>query len=120
MRSLRCLSVVGALLFWRSHQDLGRQFSPLLEMKESHVLVCQGIYKRIRHPMYTAAFALAFAQLLLLGNWVAGPAFAVTFLLLYVLRIDDEEKMMLDHFGSEYADYQRRTRRLLPSFSTRK
>ncbi|MBP1202391.1 protein-S-isoprenylcysteine O-methyltransferase Ste14 [Duganella sp. 1411] len=109
------LAVLGLFLFWKSHRDLGRQFSPMLELKDSHVLVSEGIYRKIRHPMYTAIFAIAIAQLLLIGNFVVGPAFVLTFSLLYCSRIEQEEKMMLDHFGSAYAQYQARTNRLFPS-----
>lgn len=110
------LAIVGVFLFWKSHRDLGRQFSPTLEVKEAHHLVCDGIYSRIRHPMYTALFAIAAAQLLLIGNVVVAPAFLLAFSLLYAARIDHEEAMMLAHFGGAYADYQARTHRLLPSF----
>lgn len=113
------LAAAGLLLFWKSHHDLGRQFSPQLEMKESHALVSRGIYRRIRHPMYTAVFLLAGAQLLLLGNWVVGPAFLLAFWMLYLTRIEREEQMMLDHFGPAYAEYQQRTNRLIPSLRTR-
>lgn len=110
------VAALGVFLFWRSHADLGRQFSPTLEVKEAHALVSHGIYSRIRHPMYSAAFLLAIAQLLLLGNFVVGPAFLLTFSILYFSRINQEEQMMLDHFGAQYAAYSKRTNRLLPMF----
>jgi protein-S-isoprenylcysteine O-methyltransferase Ste14 len=110
------LAVLGVFLFWKSHRDLGRQFSPTLEVKEAHHLVSHGIYSKIRHPMYMALFLVAGAQLLLIGNVVVGPAFLLAFSLLYLSRIDHEEAMMLDHFGPAYADYKARINRLLPSF----
>jgi protein-S-isoprenylcysteine O-methyltransferase Ste14 len=110
------LATVGVFLFWKSHRDLGRQFSPTLELKEAHHLVSHGVYSRIRHPMYTALFVIATAQLLLIGNAVVAPAFLLAFSLLYFARIDHEEAMMLEHFGGAYADYQARTNRLFPSF----
>ena len=109
------LGVLGVFLFWKSHRDLGRQFSPTLEVKEAHHLVSEGIYSRIRHPMYTAVFLIATAQLLLIGNAVVGPAFLLAFSILYAARIEHEEDMMLEHFGQAYADYKARTKRLLPS-----
>jgi len=33
-------------LFWRSHKDLDRQFSPILEIQESHQLITHGVYKK--------------------------------------------------------------------------
>jgi len=45
----------GALwLFWRSHADLGRNFSPSLQIREERTLVVSGVYRRVRHPMYAA------------------------------------------------------------------
>ena len=36
------------------------------------MLVTEGIYGRVRHPMYTAFWLWAVAQALLLPNWIAG------------------------------------------------
>jgi len=64
--------------------------------------------------MYTAIFLQAFAQALLLSNWLAGPSCLLAFLLMFVLRIGGEEQMMLEKFGEAYADYTNRTNRLIP------
>src|ERR1051326_7682955 len=37
-------------LFWRSHADLGRNWSVTLEVRKDHQLVTSGVYRRIRHP----------------------------------------------------------------------
>jgi protein-S-isoprenylcysteine O-methyltransferase Ste14 len=36
-------------LFWRSHADLGRNWSPSLELREGHELVTEGVYRYVRH-----------------------------------------------------------------------
>jgi protein-S-isoprenylcysteine O-methyltransferase Ste14 len=101
-------------LLWRSHVDLGRNWSPTLEINEDHALVTRGVYRRVRHPMYTAHLLWGIAQALLLHNWIAGvPALAV-FVLLYMLRFPREEQLMLDHFGEKYRVYMNRTGRLVP------
>jgi protein-S-isoprenylcysteine O-methyltransferase Ste14 len=66
-------------LFYRSHSDLGTNWSKSLEVREGHKLVTNGVYKRIRHPMYAAIFLYVIAQALLLPNWIAGPAGLVSF-----------------------------------------
>ena len=105
----------GALvLLWRSHVDLGRNWSPMMEIREEHSLVTGGVYKYIRHPMYSAHFLWAIAQVLLLHNWIAGPAFLVTSVPLYLFRVPVEERMMLDRFGEEYRVYMSRTGRMFP------
>ncbi|NDJ17820.1 isoprenylcysteine carboxylmethyltransferase family protein [Myxacorys almedinensis A] len=101
-------------LLWRSHHDLGRNWSPTLEIREGHTFVSSGIYQKIRHPMYAAFWLWCVAQALLLPNWVAGLAGMISFGIMYVLRISNEEQMMLQHFGEEYKAYMQRTKRLIP------
>lgn len=109
-------AVFAAALYvlWRSHADLGRNWSPMLEIREEHALVTEGVYRHVRHPMYAAHLLWAIAQLLLLENWIAGPALLATFLPLYVYRAPREEKMLLAHFGEEYRSYMAQTGRLIP------
>lgn len=104
------------LLLWRSHIDLGRNWSPKIQIREEHSLVTVGVYKYMRHPMYSAHFLWAIAQVLLLHNWIAGPAFLVTSVPLYLYRMPIEERMMLDRFGEEYKVYMSRTGRMFPRF----
>lgn len=101
-------------LFWRSHRDLGSNWSPSLEIGEQHTLVTGGVYSHIRHPMYASQVLWSLAQLLLLPNWIAGWAGLVTFLPLYLSRIPNEEQLMLDHFGEAYRAYCARTGRIVP------
>lgn len=101
-------------LFWRSHADLGRNWSPGLEVRDGHQLVAKGIYARIRHPMYAAIWISALAQPLLIHNWIAGflvvPAFAV----MWFLRVPNEEALMRGRFGDAWDEYCTRTGRLFP------
>ena len=41
-------------LFHRTHKDLGRNWSVTLEVRDRHTLVTNGVYSRVRHPMYSA------------------------------------------------------------------
>jgi protein-S-isoprenylcysteine O-methyltransferase Ste14 len=113
--TLGSLILAAALwLFWRAHRDLGSNWSPSLEIGDRHTLVTEGIYRRIRHPMYASQCLWSLAQALLLQNWVAGPAGVVGFVPLYLVRVPREEQMMLDHFGDAYRDYAARTGRIVP------
>jgi protein-S-isoprenylcysteine O-methyltransferase Ste14 len=101
-------------LFYRVHRELGRNWSDSLEVREQHALITDGLYRYVRHPMYTAFFMWALAQALLLPNWIAGPAGLVGFGTLFLFRVGREEQMMLDNFGDDYRAYMRRTARLIP------
>jgi protein-S-isoprenylcysteine O-methyltransferase Ste14 len=108
------LIVAAVWLFWRSHADLGRNWSPSLQLREEHALVTEGVYRHVRHPMYASEWLWGVAQALLLQNWVAGWAGLVLFTPLYVLRVPREERMMLDRFGEGYRAYMDRTGRVVP------
>jgi protein-S-isoprenylcysteine O-methyltransferase Ste14 len=108
------LMTLAVWLFWRSHADLGRNWSPSLQLREEHGLVTEGVYRHVRHPMYASEWLWGVAQALLLQNWVAGWAGLVLFTPLYVLRVPREERMMLDRFGEEYRSYMDRTGRVVP------
>jgi len=112
---LGCVAFAIAIwVLWKSHVDLGRNFAPDLKLREGHILVTHGIFRTIRHPMYTAHWLWALAQALLLQNWIAGLSMLVAFWLLYTNRITREEYMMCDRFGDEYRDYMGRTGRIFP------
>lgn len=104
----------GLWLFHRSHADLGTNWSITLQVRANHTLVTRGVYTHVRHPMYTALFLYSIGQTLALPNWFAGPSYLVAFGVLFALRVRDEERMMLDRFGDEYARYAARTKRLVP------
>ena len=121
LEAQRSVGGVGAMLmtlaiwlFWRSHADLGRNWSPSLQLREGHELVTEGVYRYVRHPMYASEWLWSIAQALLLQNWVAGWAGLALFTPLYVLRVPREEQMMLDRFGAEYRSYMNRTGRIVP------
>ena len=107
-------TVAALWVFRRSHVDLGRNWSISLEVREHHALVKTGIYRLIRHPMYSSFFLLGLAQMLLLANWFAGLAGVVGAGILFAFRVRREEQMMLESFGDEYRSYMTQTKRIVP------
>jgi protein-S-isoprenylcysteine O-methyltransferase Ste14 len=105
---------VALWIFRISHKALGRNWSITLEIRQQHELVCAGPYALVRHPMYTSFLLIALAQALLLSNWVVGLAGLLGFAILFVLRVREEERMMLAAFGAHYIAYMERTKRIIP------
>jgi protein-S-isoprenylcysteine O-methyltransferase Ste14 len=101
-------------LFYRTHKDLGRNWSVTLEIRDRHTLVTSGVYGHVRHPMYSAFWLWAVAQALLLPNWIAGPAGLIGFGTLFFLRVGREEELMIETFGDDYHRYMARTSRIVP------
>jgi protein-S-isoprenylcysteine O-methyltransferase Ste14 len=107
-------AVAALVLFQMTHRALGRNWSVTLELRQDHKLITSGIYRKIRHPMYTAFWLWAIAQACLLPNWVAGFAGIVGFGTLFFGRVGREEQMMLETFGDDYRQYMSKTCRVIP------
>ena len=108
------VALAALTMFYLTHRALGRNWSISLDVRETHKLVTDGVYARVRHPMYAAFWLWALAQALLLPNWIAGLSGLVGFGTLYAFRVGREEKLMMDAFGNEYRAYMARTARLVP------
>jgi len=106
--------VIGLWLFYRSHADLGTNWSISLDVREGHRLITHGVYREVRHPMYSSLALYSVGLALVIPNWVAGLSNLVAFAILLALRVGAEERMMAQQFGKEYVAYAARTKRLLP------
>ncbi|MGI9365951.1 MAG: protein-S-isoprenylcysteine O-methyltransferase [Rhizobiaceae bacterium] len=102
-------------LFHLSHKHLADNWSVSLEIRKDHQLVNTGIYSKVRHPMYTSFWLWGLAQFLLIPNWIAGLTGLASVAFLYFSRIENEEHMMRQQFGTAYDDYCKTTGRLWPN-----
>ena len=66
-------------LFYRSHKNLGRNWSATLEIQKGHNIVDAGVYKYIRHPIYSAIWLWVIIEALLLNNYIAGLSDLIRF-----------------------------------------
>jgi protein-S-isoprenylcysteine O-methyltransferase Ste14 len=107
------LGITSVGLFAWAHVILGRFWSPHLQLRLSHQLITGGPYVRIRHPIYSAIVGWLMSLGLVAANWTPF-VFAALATLHFLLKIQGEEKMMLEQFGDEYREYIKRTGRLLP------
>jgi len=87
--------------------------SPVFEWENTENLVTTGVYRYIRHPMYSALLFLAWGALLksvsIITLVVAGVA---TLALAATAKAEEAENVA--RFGQEYRDYMKRTRRFVP------
>jgi protein-S-isoprenylcysteine O-methyltransferase Ste14 len=107
--------IIAVYLHVITHVALKTNWSAYVEVKPKQKLITEGPYKHVRHPMYTAFLLWAIFQGILLDNSLILVLGTLSFLTLYFLRINDEEKLMLEIFP-EYKNYMKRTGRLFPKF----
>lgn len=112
------LIFAGDLLFIWSHKALGSNWSPILEIRKGHTLVTDGPYRFIRHPMYAAIFLIGIGVSLLSANWIVALSYMMPTASLYLVRVSDEEEMMIGQFGDEYRQFMTRTGCLIPKLRT--
>jgi len=106
--------VTGLILLIWIHKALGEHWSMMLKLSDEHKLISSGPYSRVRHPMYTFFYIMVISTALISANLFVGVFGILTWTILYIVRVGDEESMLLEQFGEEYQQYMDRTGRLLP------
>jgi protein-S-isoprenylcysteine O-methyltransferase Ste14 len=102
----------GVLRIWPMF-ILGYRFSGFVAIQPGHELVTTGPYRYVRHPSYLGMM-LGLVGWALVFRSSIGLVVAVFGMPLLVERIESEEALLASHFGAQYADYRRRTWRLVP------
>jgi protein-S-isoprenylcysteine O-methyltransferase Ste14 len=109
---LALFALGGVLRIWPMFV-LGERFSGLVAIQPGHALVTGGPYRYVRHPSYLGMM-LGLAGWALLFRSAVGLAAVALALVVLAARIEDEETLLASHFGDAYAEYRRRTWRLVP------
>jgi protein-S-isoprenylcysteine O-methyltransferase Ste14 len=100
-----CLSLVCAVLWFIARWQLGEAFSVTAQ---AHQLVTQGLYSKIRHPIYVFGTMAFLFVVLALQGWPALIIWAIV-ILIQVARVRREERVLAEAFGEEYTAYRSRT-----------
>jgi protein-S-isoprenylcysteine O-methyltransferase Ste14 len=103
-----------AFLTW-VHLCLGKEWSANLELHDGHTLIKSGPYSKIRHPMYTALFAIYLCIALISCNFFI-LFFFISAIISLIIRLPEEEKMLITEFGDAYKSYMLKTGIFLPKF----
>jgi protein-S-isoprenylcysteine O-methyltransferase Ste14 len=93
---------------------LGKFFNTRVVVRPEHRLIESGPYQYLRHPAYTGVVTTLFGFGIAIGNWISLLTLLAFGCLPFILRIVVEERALAGHFGQTYAEYRRRTWRLIP------
>ncbi len=98
----------------RGSPDAAHRSEPeLLAFERTTKLVTGGIYRYIRHPLYSSLFLLNWGIFFKSPLWI-GLALAAGASAFLVATARADEAECLDCFGSEYRQYMRHTRMFIP------
>lgn len=82
-------------------------------------VVTDGLYARVRHPIYSGDIVLAWGIVLYWPHiWVVIAAVWMTAVLIFWMRL--EERALEERFGGEYARYKARTPMVVPRILNRR
>ena len=114
VRLVASLSTIALLaLTLRCWRRMGRQWKMAVTPGQRQVLITDGPFARVRHPIY------GYQILLMLASLVVVPTrpmlvTAAIHLLLMTLKARNEERHLLGTHGDDYARYVERTGRFFP------
>ena len=93
---------------------LGKYFTLDLTIKKDHKLITGGYYKLVRHPVYTAVLMTFLGFGLFLNNWISLVFAFLPVTVALIVRMKNEEAALIENFGDEYKNYQKKTKKLIP------
>ncbi len=93
-------------------QTLRDGFSTAIESKKEVKLVTTGIYKYVRHPLYSTVLIIALSGSIIFSCTYCWVFVGLT-LVGILFRIRKEEKFLIMQF-EEYSEYIKRTKRIIP------
>jgi protein-S-isoprenylcysteine O-methyltransferase Ste14 len=93
--------------------DMSRNDGPLLQFEKTTALVTRGIYRFIRHPMYSSLIFLDLGLFFKHISWLsAGIALVAIVFLVIATLVEEHENVR--YFGSTYQEYMHRSKRFVP------
>jgi protein-S-isoprenylcysteine O-methyltransferase Ste14 len=106
--------VAGITIRWTAVYTLGKYFTGTVLIKTDHRLIRTGLYKHLRHPAYAGALLAHLGIGLSFSNWFTLGFSSIPFIVAALYRMRVEEAALADTFGSEYLNYAKTAKRVIP------
>ncbi len=106
---------VATLHCWR---QMGRNWTMAVTREQAGLLITDGMFSRVRHPIYALSIALMLCTLVVIPTWPVA-LMASIHVALMIIKARNEERFLLDVHGARYADYCAHTGRFVPPLGRR-
>jgi len=93
--------------------DLGRNEATLYQFEKTDELIDTGIYKFIRHPLYSSLLFLTWGICLKNLSSLLIIISVISSICIFITSLRDEKECIV-FFGDKYIDYMNRTKRFVP------
>ena len=104
--------ILGTVIALMAAINLGKNLTPLPRPKDNAVLIQDGLYRFVRHPIYFGVIVLSFGWGLIQQSTLVW-LYVVIIAIFFDIKSRKEEQWLVERF-SAYADYQGRVRKLIP------
>lgn len=94
---------------------MGNDWRMAVTDEKNQALITDGMFRRIRHPIYAFSILLMLCTMLIVPTWPMA-AFGVAHIGLMVMKARNEERHLLASHGEAYARYLASTGRFVPRF----
>lgn len=107
-----CMNIIGRF-------NLGRNWANHIKIYDEHVLVHEGMYRLVRHPLYASIMLMFYGSVLVYRNILCLILITFIFIPFMYYRAKQEENLLSNTF-KEYAEYKKKTGMFFPKIIKRK
>jgi protein-S-isoprenylcysteine O-methyltransferase Ste14 len=108
------LLVIGIIIRWVAILQLGKAFTVDVAITDTARLKTDGIYERIRHPSYLGILMIVTGFSSAMNSIYSFLVLLVPVSIAILYRISVEEKVLIGEFGSNYIEYKKETKKIIP------
>ena len=110
------LTGLGVGISIRARLTLGTNWSGVVTLKKGHQLIRQGLYRWIRHPIYTGILVAMMGTAMIKGHLRGWIGFLMVWAAFY-FKARREENLLRQEFGSRFEEHFRSTGMFFPNWT---
>ncbi len=104
---------IGLYIAIAARKTLADNWSSDVELKKDHKLITHGVYKLVRHPIYTGIIFMGLGSIIV-DQSILVALFYTGMTAFLIFKMRKEEKLLYKHFPKEYPQYIKKTKALIP------
>ncbi|CAF2492696.1 unnamed protein product [Rotaria sp. Silwood2] len=87
--------------------QLGKFYTYKISIIDDHEMIDTGLYTSMRHPAYAGTFLEFTGAAFLYNHFILSWFISLSYLIVIHKHIKQEEKTLIEEFGSKYEEYMK-------------